>query len=411
VSGTRSTSTRSFKSVQQRASHAHLSKDVSRAPAPPLRSMRGRVDAIIVPASRPASFLRRTIELSALLGVFVVVLCSKQAKLDDVAKRVARTPGARSLIVQIPDSWKHAKFPTRTSADRFQEASPNRASDLSAKRNIGLLLARLQGWSKIVFVDDDITSLPPDNIARLAGKLDSHQVVGLLVSKFPDNSVVCHARRLAGLDQDVFVTGAVLGVHCSDLPLSLFPDVYNEDWFFFAKEAAARELPRVGHARQAPYDPFESPERARHEEFGDLLAEGLYALMDERHPDEPFDDQLQTASEAYWSRFIDARHRVITEAHNVLKDFSDLDGRVPAALASLKASEAQLTKITPDLCVSFLYDWRDDLSEWQTFSNKLSNVRSIRAAMNILELETWTLARFEDAVVGSKAALVDASLR
>ena len=85
----------------------------------------------------------------------------------------------------------------------------------------------------------------------------------MVVREFPDNSVVCHARRLAGLAQDVFVTGAVLGVHCNSLPLSFFPDIYNEDWFFFAKEAAARKLPRVGHARQAEYDPFASPDRAR----------------------------------------------------------------------------------------------------------------------------------------------------
>ena len=406
MSAARTASTRSLKTVQQRASHAHLSEDVSRAPAPPLRSRRGRVDAIIVPASRPASFLRRTVELSALLGVFLVVLCSKQTKLDDVAKRVARTPGARSLIAQIPDGWTHTKFPTRTSAREFREANAKRASDLSAKRNIGLLLARVHGWSKVVFVDDDITSLPPANIARLAGKLEKHQVAGLVVNDYPDNSVVCHARRLANLDQDVFVTGAVLGVQCSDLPLSYFPDIYNEDWFFFAKDAAARDLPRVGHARQAPYDPFESPDRARREEFGDLLAEGLYALMGEVHPSVPFEDQLRAAGATYWSRFIDARREVITKTYIALDRFvvPDAENRpVTAALASLEASEDQLAQINADLCVSFLDEWRADLSDWQTFSNKLSSVRGTREAMETLELTTWRLAQFGDPVIDSEA--------
>ena len=57
----------------------------------------------------------------------------------------------------------------------------------------------------------------------------------MVVPQHPDNSVVCHARRLAGRFQDVFVSGAVLGVHCNSLPLSFFPDIYNEDWFFFAE--------------------------------------------------------------------------------------------------------------------------------------------------------------------------------
>jgi hypothetical protein len=278
VSGTGVAPNRSLGSVRQRASHAHLSQDVSRSPAPPLRSRRGHLDAIIIPASRPASFIQPAIELAAFLGAFLVVLCSKQTKVEQVSRRVARTPGGRSLIVEIPQGWKHPLFPSRTSDDEFDRASANRESDLSAKRNLGLLLARLHGWNKIAFVDDDVQLSQTDNIARLAGQLDEYQIAGMVVRRFPDNSVVCHARRLGGLAQDVFVTGAVLGVHCNNLPLSFFPDIYNEDWFFFAEEAATRRLPRVGHATQAEYDPFASLDRARCEEFGDLMAEGLYAL-------------------------------------------------------------------------------------------------------------------------------------
>ena len=67
---------------------------------------------------------------------------------------------------------------------------------------------------------------------------------------------------------------------------------------------------------QLEYDPFASPDRARREEFGDLLAEGLYALIGEVDPSVPFDEQLRAADEAYWSRFIDARHNVITGDHD-----------------------------------------------------------------------------------------------
>jgi hypothetical protein len=64
--------------------------------------------------------------------------------------------------------------------------------------------------------------------AACPGQLDRHQVAGMHVRHFPDNSVVCHARRLAGFAQDVFVTGAALGVHCNSLPLSFFPDIYKQ---------------------------------------------------------------------------------------------------------------------------------------------------------------------------------------
>jgi len=370
-----------------------------------VRSRQGRLDAIIVPASRPACFIQPVIELAAYLGVLMVILCSKQTKVEQVARRVARTPGARSLIVPIPYGWKHPKFPTRTSAADFKDANACRESDLSAKRNLGLLLARLHGWNKVAFVDDDV--LDTDNIALLASQLERHQVAGMRVGPHPDNSVVCHARRLAGFAQEVFVTGAVLGVHCNDRPLSFFPDIYNEDWFFFAKQAAARELPCVGNAKQAEYDPFVAQDRARHEEFGDLLAEGLYALFGEEDPRVPFYEQLDAATRTYWSRFIEARHEVITETktrlHRFIQPNAD-NGGVSSALKSLAAAEDQLDTITPDLCVNFLDAWRDDLEDWQKFSNGVNNVGGTREAMDFLELKTWTHAEFGAVVVDSKTA-------
>ena len=98
-----------------------------------------------------------------------------------------------------PEKWSHPKFPTRTSDQVFRRASAKRESDLSAKRNIGLLLARLHGWNKIVFVDDDVTLSRTDNVARLAGQLDRHQVAGMIVRDYPRqfSGLPCSSRPLA----------------------------------------------------------------------------------------------------------------------------------------------------------------------------------------------------------------------
>jgi hypothetical protein len=405
-------SSRSLKKVQQRASHAALSQDVSGAPAPPVRSRPGRLDAIVVPASRPASCLKPAINLAAHLGVLLVVLCSKQTRAEQVAERVSTSPGARALVVEIPENWSHPKFPIRTSSPAFKRANASRESDLSAKRNIGLLLARLHGWNKIVFVDDDVTLSRTDNVARLAGQLDRYQVAGMIVWDYPDNSVVCHARRAAGLPQDVFLTGAVLGVHCNNLPLSFFPDIYNEDWFFFAREAASRQLRKVGQATQLEYNPYASPGRARREEFGDLLAEGLFALMGQADPSVRFSDQLRAADRAYWSRFIEARHHVITETMALLSAAVERngDGRLFSALLSLTAAQDQLDHmITAEDCVRFVDAWQNDLKDWQTFSSHVNNVGSTREAMDFLQLNTWTRAEFGDAAVESKRSSIPIS--
>ncbi len=263
------------KKVRQKPSHSHL---LRRGPERPTNRP-SRLDAIIVPASRPASFVSGLIDLSVHLGALLVVLGSKQTRVGQIAARVADTPGARALLVEVLPGFEIPGMPSRTSSHAFTQASGGRTSDLSTKRNLGLLLARLNGWTKIAFVDDDITLTFPRAYERLARQLETSQIAGMVCREFPDNSVVCHARRLANLPQDNFVSGSVLGVHCGDLPLPFFPDVYNEDWFFFSKAVARHDLFSVGVTTQARYEPFADPRRASHEEFGDLLAEGLYALI------------------------------------------------------------------------------------------------------------------------------------
>ena len=392
------TSKRSLSRVSQRTSHAELTVDVSKSAAPSSGSRSGRLDAIIVPASRPASLLQPVIDLAASLDVPLVMLCSRQTRTEQVAQRVAKTPGARCLLVPIAQGWTHPAIPSRMSALDFKAVQFGRSTDLSAKRNLGLLLARLHGWAKVAFVDDDIRISTPDHFTRLAGQLDAHRVAGMVVEEYPDNSVVCHARRLAGLEQDVFVTGAVLGVRCDDRPLSFFPDVYNEDWFFFAEEAASRRLPRVGQATQTEYEPFASSERAGWEEFGDLLAEGLFALFGGGSPDLLLGDHLNCATARYWSRFIEARNEVLVNTRGVLERFADRDPgniRVQSAIVSLKTAEALLdTDITPGLCVKFLEAWQQDLVDWRACSRPVSDVGTTREAMDYLGLKDWRLAEF-----------------
>ena len=96
----------------------------------------------------------------------------------------------------------------------------------------------------------------------------------------------------------------------------------------------------------------------------------------------------------YWFRFIEARRQVLTETKTLLFRFLDKHGdsrRASSAIASLKAAESQLAKITADLCVNFIDAWQEDLADWQKFSNAVNNVGSTLEAMDFLGLRTWTL--------------------
>jgi len=369
-------------------SHASLLRDVSAGFVP---STRSRLDAIVVPAARAS--LQRVITLSAELSVPLVLLCSRQAKVDKVAERVEATFGARALIVEVGDGYELPQVDHLTSDPGFRALSADRSSDLSVKRNLGLLLARLRGWSKILFLDDDISQIRGQDIARLTGHLDRHPVAAMASRWFPDNSVVCHARRLAGYRQDVFVSGAVLGVNTQHPALSFFPDIYNEDWFFFAQHAAGRSLPKIGEVRQDAYEPFADPGRAAREELGDLLAEGLYAKF-ERTPGLTFSEQLTAAGAVHWRDFKQDRLAMIDVTRKALERAQFTTGSVDYptmhhALESLSSAKDQLEQISPDTCVEFIDAWRDDECRWQKVMKDLPTSLGERDALDELRLTKW----------------------
>ena len=360
---------------EQGESHAALLDEPRWAP------VRARFDAIVIPTHRPSARLRYGIDLASRTQTPLFVLCSGRAYKEAVVKMAART-GVEAYAVDIP-SGDPLRVGFRTSAnEELGAANLGRNPDLSVKRNIGLALARLLGWKKLLFLDDDIHGIATSAVAKLAEALEGHSISALIPSDFPDNSVVCHANRLGGnVKQDVFASASGMGVRCDRDDLAFFPNIYNEDWFFFAEEAASHKIARVGESRQRSYDPYYHPMRAASEELGDLLAEGLYARLD-------IGEEIWTVDADYWRYFIDRR----AEFHErVLKALDSLDApkREEAARAarSVQAAQSQLERITPQLCQTFVRLWRSDLKRWHWYLEGLPPQGSPAAAFKYLGLD------------------------
>ncbi len=152
--------------IRHVASHAHLLQDASQVPAPPRRSRRGRPDAIVVPAARPASFLSGIIEMAAAMETEIVVLCSFQANVDQVADRIGRVPGARGLVIPVGGyALPGASF--ETSSAEFAAVSDGRASDLSLKRNLGPAARPAPRLEQDRFRRRRHHPLSPSDVARL----------------------------------------------------------------------------------------------------------------------------------------------------------------------------------------------------------------------------------------------------
>jgi hypothetical protein len=378
------------KPLGHRNSHARLINDAMAVRVPGTHSRVAKLDAIVVPNARSAVSLDAAARLACDVEAKLVVLSSKESGLEAVAthfaERLSRLPGMRALIVELDPDYHHPLLvAAETSSDAFQVAKARRDSDLSLKRNLALLLARHLGWGRLLFMDDDVFGVTPQHVRRITHQLAARQFAGLLLREFPDNSVVCHANRYVGGHQDVFLTGALLGVNTAMPSLPFFPDIYNEDWFSFFDHVNEHAISTVGVARQKIFDPFDDPLRAHYEEFGDLLAEGLMTLVGDG-------DDVANANAGYWSRFMDARYDFVV---NIEKRLLDLDTpEAYRALNSTRAASTQLGMISPEICSDFVDAWRRDLARWQDHLKRLPKVSTEDEACAALGLKKWRKVEF-----------------
>jgi hypothetical protein len=336
-------------SANHRGSHRRLLTRIDRDAVPA-----ARVDAVVVPTVRPGVTLRTAVGLAAAHRCAVLMLHSGPASVHP-AHALAVRAGVEFAGVDMAAAGT-APLPYLESDQLLRGGVFERRDDVSAKRNVALMVAMLAGWQRIAFLDDDIEVPVPDDLGRAAALTRNFPIVGLGLAGFPDNSVVCHANRAVGGFQEMFIGGGALVVDVTrcDSPV---PDVYNNDWMFMLATVQSAGAAVVGQAFQASYDPYADVARARSQEFGDCLAEGLYALLDDGRP-------LADADLAYWRDFLAARlafiDAIAQRVAGVRRSAYERD-KIRHALA---AAALRCRMITPELCRDYLAAWQADREKW-----------------------------------------------
>ncbi len=343
-----------------------------------------RIDALVVPTCRPFRETRERLLSAASvadeLGGVLVLLCSKEARIEELqrAVRACRTP----VLALDAEAWRVLLPRFETSAHPLARVDD---WDTPEKRNVALLLAAGLGWQTVMFLDDDVHVVEEATVvghgvsavavrtALAAMEADPFlRLVGWRADDFPDNSVVCHARRLAGLPQDTFVGGgALLARVGTDVPF--FPRVYNEDWLFHYRvlrhlDHRPWKIGDAGTVAQAPYDPFRAS-RAVTEEVGDVLAEGLFQVLG-RGPRA----EAQVYRREYWTAVIQRRLAMILDLRTRLAGvplggpYGTAEDLRMDARAALVAAETTLRGYGDELAplfVDFTTGWRADLRRWR----------------------------------------------
>lgn len=351
------------------------------------------VDAIIVPTIRSAEQISSAIELASQVRCQLVTLYTDNfpAGLSPVLSRLKR---GTAISLALRPTLRHHLLDL--AADLPQRFIPPGALDISRKRNLGLLLGRACGWTRLLFLDDDIRRLNMGKLSSAAALLDKYPVVGLQVKKYPDASVVGHARRLTGRRQEPFISGGSLLVNPQRLN-GFFPAIYHEDWLCIINHLRLGEVAIGGSVGQLPYGPFAVPDRARLEEFGDILASGLLWLVHADHSTIAAAQDGRGSSSAmtdhnywrdatkthFWEEVLNQRATLLDNISTRLKRLNPSD---LSPLLSLKAAQQRCNELTADEFVAFTKDWIKNLAKWRDLLSLLPRVDSAEKALAELGL-------------------------
>ena len=315
-----------------------------------------KVDAIFVPTARPVAYLKAAAAAALFLRCPLVTLHSKKWT-NAFAAAAYLDPAVDLIAIDVPDSTQ-LQLPELETSRLLAGTIFERRTDLSTKRNLALVLSHKLRWKRIVFLDDDIRVPDPRDLSKATGLLDAHTAVGLGIGGFPDNSVVCHAFRAGGGWQETFIGGGAMAV-AMKRNRSFFPNIYNDDWFFVL-DAGKRLQPvaTVGQVLQYPYDPYRV-DRARAEEFGDVLAEGIFWVLDQGKP----------ASEGdlgHWRDFLEHRKQFIQQVRSMVASQTRIDPAERSRMEeALTAALGRRACITPELCMSYMKALATDQERWQ----------------------------------------------
>jgi hypothetical protein len=373
------------------------------------------IDAILVPTIRSAEQLRSAVKIAAKSGSHLVTLHTDRfpSGLDSVLGELGR---GTFTALALRSAAGHPLLDL--AANLPQTLYSPSARDISRKRNLGLLIGRVCGWSRMLLLDDDIQWLNIEKLRAAASVLrgDKYPVVGIQVTdKYPDASVIGHARRMVNYKYKPFISGGSLLINPQRLN-GFFPAVYHEDWLCILDHLRLGEVAVRCHVGQGPYEPFANPDRARTEEFGDILAFGLlwlaHAARDKvAAKTAPVNTDMGERSDywrkamrlEFWKEVLDQRARLLDELVVLLELRSKREMARP--LESVRAAQRRRNELSAEEFVSFISVWARNLAEWRNRTSSLPRVGSVDKALTELGLlHTVRLLEGKRAEVRAKLA-------
>lgn len=307
-------------------------------------------DAIYIP------FLNRYDNLNELLSSLswfkrkIIVLVSNE---NDTVKKIDTTKNYQVSFINCSKYEATSKIKNLKTFQLEKFHHEIEDWDLPVKRNFALLHAIQNKFEHILLIDDDIEGISKKICNKGIAALESNNISGCLVEGFADTSVIGHIEQKYGEPYFPFLSGNFLFINPSKAE-SFFPLIYNEDWLFMVPSINQNKVSAVDVIFQKSYDPFDDICRIKLQEFGEVIAEGIFELISQSR----FEDRY---SEQFWNEYLNYRKSYVEEL------LLQADKKyVPFIKESLMISE----KIKAIHCIEFIRDWEEDIL---TFKKIISN--------------------------------------
>jgi hypothetical protein len=296
-------------------------------------------DAVFIPfRNRYKSLNRLLAELNWYEGP-IYVLISHDTDQSRISPSLA--PDVRLLHAQ------NSEFSTAIQSLKTMRPDNLRSTlvgwDLPLKRNLAILHSVKQRYQNVLILDDDITRLSPELLATGTIALDSVKLSGCLITGFPDTSVIGHIEMQLGEPYIPFLSGSCLFFRPHDIE-GFFPLIYNEDWLFMVSACLSCSIASVGEVNQISYDPFDDDLRIPNQEFGEIIAEGIFELLARDHYSLRHDM-------SFWSDYVAYRKSYVAEL---------LTQADPGIKSLVQNSLRSIEQISASDCLKFIQQWEED---------------------------------------------------
>ncbi len=209
---------------------------------------------------------------------------------------------------ELPAAFDRSAY-LRRPANTTRSAALMPGYDIPAKRTAALAHARQEGYTRIGLLDDDIYLSETNLLTARAALNDNVDMASFHILEYPDVSTVEHIERIVLHKPSKISIGGNCLFLSVDAVDTYFPRIYNDDWFFLFAHVKGARIASLGEARQRPYQAWEQPGRARFEQFGDLIIEGLRSrLIDGLPLDDGTDREWEEHRDAALARIAVLRH-------------------------------------------------------------------------------------------------------